>query len=180
MVLYPSPAWRRVALEREGVAALFRAHVLPLSLLAPLASMFGMALIARQEMTGVPLLSGSEVLRAGMTTALFSALMPFPLALIIRLLAPLFSLRGDFAAAFRVAAYSLTPLWLAGVLLLAPSLVTAAAAALLHFLYLMTRGLEIVLGAETETSAEYTALVSMGISVFLMPVGWLAAYVGLM
>ena len=44
------------------------------------------------------------------------------LGLIIDLLAPLFGGRRDFENAFKLAVYSFTPLWLAGIFLLLPGL----------------------------------------------------------
>ena len=180
IVFIPSPAWRRVALEREGVATLFVGYVLPLSMIPALAWSFGLAFVARPGMTSIPLLTAAEVLRVGLVTALFSSLTPFWLAGLIRLLAPLFARPGDFAAAYRVAAHVLTPLWLMGILLAAPTLLVAVGLALVHSLYLMAKGIEIVLGAEHGESAEFTAIAVMGLNVVLMPLGWLAAWAGLL
>lgn len=57
IVFIPSPAWRRVALEREGVATLFVGYVLPLSMIPALAWSFGLAFVARPGVTSIPLLT---------------------------------------------------------------------------------------------------------------------------
>ncbi len=44
------------------------------------------------------------------------------LGLVINLLAPLFGGRRDFDSAFKLAVYSFTPVWLAGIFLLLPGL----------------------------------------------------------
>ena len=46
----------------------------------------------------------------------------FVLALVINLLAPAFGGRRDFDSAFKLAVYSFTPVWLAGIFLLLPGL----------------------------------------------------------
>ena len=44
------------------------------------------------------------------------------LGFLIDLLAPMFGARRDFGSAFKLAVYSYTPVWLAGIFLLAPGL----------------------------------------------------------
>jgi hypothetical protein len=69
-------------------------------------------------------------LRADLFDGLFGAIFSYAtscvivllLGLIIDLLAPLFGGRRDFEEAFKLAVYSFTPLWLAGIFLLLPGL----------------------------------------------------------
>lgn len=179
IIFYPAPGWHRVRLAREAVGPLFLFYVLPLGAISPVASVLGNLFMIRPDMAAVPQLSTEAALRAGVTTALLSWGAPFLVAVVIRLVAPLYELRTGFAAAFRVAAYALTPLWLSAVVLLAPVLVLVTTIVLLHSLYLLTVGLEVVLEVPSKTSAEYTALVVMVSSVLLLPVGWVAAWSGL-
>ena len=69
-------------------------------------------------------------LRAPVLDGLFGAVFSYVmtcaavlvLALVINLLAPTFASRRGFDGAFKLAVYSYTPLWLAGIFLLAPGL----------------------------------------------------------
>jgi hypothetical protein len=180
IVFHPDPAWRQVVRENEGVGPLFVQYVLPLSLLPALAWTIGRMLAQRPEVISSALLAGGDPLRSGLVTALFSCLTPFLIAGLIRVVMSLGARRADYRSAYRVAAYAMTPLWLVGALVVTPTLMVAAAAAILHSLYLMTRGLEIVLGVDESTSAEFTAIVVMATNLALLPVGWLAAWMDLL
>jgi hypothetical protein len=73
---------------------------------------------------------GTGLVRAslfdGCFGAIFSYVMAFPivliLALVIDLLAPVFGGRKEFDSALKLAVYSYTPVWLAGIFLLLPGL----------------------------------------------------------
>jgi len=73
---------------------------------------------------------GVGVVRAALFDGLFGAIFGYVLTcasvlllgLIIDLAAPLFGGRRDFDSAFKLAVYSFTPIWLAGIFLLLPGL----------------------------------------------------------
>ena len=94
-----------------------------LALIPALSSFVGATLI------GVVAPSGA-ILRTDLIGGLFGAIFSYAascaivllLGLIIDLLAPRFGGRRDFEDAFKLAVYSFTPLWLAGIFLLLPGL----------------------------------------------------------
>jgi hypothetical protein len=80
------------------------------------------------------------------------------LALIINLLAPLFGAQKDFDNAFKLAVYSYTPVWLAGICLLLPGLRFLI---LLSFYgaYVLLLGLPRLMKAPEQKSYLYTVVI---------------------
>jgi len=119
----PVAAWRDIEKDVGDPAYLLSRYVALLALIPALSSFVGATLI------GVLTPSGA-ILRANLIDGLFGAVFSYAascaivllLGLIIDLLAPLFGGRRDFEEAFKLAVYSFTPLWLAGIFLLLPGL----------------------------------------------------------
>jgi len=119
----PAAAWGAIEKDVGDPVYLLSRYVAVLALIPTLSSFVGAALI------GVVAPSGA-VMRADLIDALLGATFSYAasciiallLALIIDLLGPLFGGRRNFENAFKLAVYSLTPLWLAGIFLLLPGL----------------------------------------------------------
>jgi Yip1 domain len=115
--------WPRIEREADDPAYLLSRYVALLGLIPPLFGFVGACLIGAT----VP---GIGSTRASLIDGLFGAIFGYIatfaivllLGLIIDLSAPLFGGRKDFASAFKLAIYSYTPIWLAGVFLLLPGL----------------------------------------------------------
>ena len=119
----PAAAWRGIEKDVGDPAYLLSRYVAVLALIPALSSFVGATLV------GVVTPSGA-ILRANLIDGLFGAVFSYAascaivllLGLIIDFLAPLFGGRRDFEEAFKLAVYSFTPLWLAGIFLLLPGL----------------------------------------------------------
>jgi hypothetical protein len=119
----PAAAWRGIEKDLGDPAYLLSRYVAVLALIPALSGFIGATLI------GVIAPSGA-ILRADLIDGLLGAIFSYAascvivllLGLIIDLLAPLFGGRRDFEDAFKLAVYSFTPLWLAGLFLLLPGL----------------------------------------------------------
>ena len=119
----PAAAWRGIEKDVGDPAYLLSRYAAVLALIPALSSFVGATLV------GVVTPSGA-ILRANLIDGLFGAVFSYAascaivllLGLIIDLLAPLFGGRRDFEEAFKLAVYSFTPLWLAGIFLLLPGL----------------------------------------------------------
>lgn len=115
ILLTPHAEWPVIAQEKGAGAALFLRYVAILALVPALARFIGAALIGWYA----PILSSL----AGALVAYVSGFaVVYVLALIIDALAPQFGGRKDLAGALRLAVYSYTPVWLAGIFLLVPGL----------------------------------------------------------
>jgi hypothetical protein len=118
----PAAVWRGSEKDIGDPAYLLSRYVAVLALIPALSSFIGATLIG--------VVTPSGVLRADLIDGLFGAIFSYAascaivllLGLIIDLLAPLFGGRRGFEDAFKLAVYSFTPLWLAGIFLLLPGL----------------------------------------------------------
>jgi hypothetical protein len=123
MLLDPFAEWALIERESGDPAFLLTRYVVLLALIPALSSFVGACLI------GV-VVPGSGTARAPIFDGLFGAVfgyvmactMVLLLALIIDVAAPFFGGRKDFDSAFKLAVYSFTPVWLAGIFLLLPGL----------------------------------------------------------
>jgi hypothetical protein len=119
----PAVAWRGIEKDIGDPAYLLSRYVAVLALIPALSSFIGAVLI------GVIATSGA-VIRADLIDGLLGAIFSYAascaivllLGLIINLLAALFGGRRNFENAFKLAVYSLTPLWVAGIFLPLPGL----------------------------------------------------------
>lgn len=123
MLADPAAAWRGIEKDVGDPAYLLSRYVAVLALIPALSGFVGATLI------GVVAPSGA-VIRADLVKGLLGALFSYAasctiallLGLIINVLAPPFGGRRNFENAFKLAVYSLTPVWLAGIFLLLPGL----------------------------------------------------------
>ena len=119
----PAAAWPGIEKDAGDPAYLLSRYVAVLALIPALSSFVGATLIGVVSPSGV-------ILRADLIDGLFGAIFSYAascaivlmLGLIIDLVAPLFGGRSNFEDAFKLAVYSFTPLWLAGIFLLLPGL----------------------------------------------------------
>ena len=119
----PVVAWAVIEKDVGDPVYVLSRYVALLALIPALASFVGATLI------GV-IAPGGGIIRAGLVDGLFGAIFSYAmscamvliLGLIIDLLAPTFGGRRDFEDAFKLAVYSCTPLWLAGIFLILPGL----------------------------------------------------------
>src|SRR6266487_1459218 len=140
--LTPDTEWQVIAGESSPPAALISEYVVPLAAIGAVAGLIGGTLIGRS----VPFLGTYRVgLIAGIGGAVFTFVMAivgvFVLSLIINALAPTFGAEKNSAQALKVAVYSYTPAWIAGVLQVVPLLGILAIFAALYGLYLLYLGL---------------------------------------
>jgi hypothetical protein len=83
------------------------------------------------------------------------------LGLMIDLLAPVFGGRRDFGCAFKLAVYSYTPVWLAGIFLLAPGLRFLTLTAV-YGAYIVWRGLPLLMKSPPANVPAYSAVIVGG------------------
>ena len=123
MLLNPTAEWPAIERESGDPAYLLSRYVAVLALVPAVCGFIGASAV------GV-IVPGTGLVRAslfdGCFGAIFSYVMAFAivliLALVIDLLAPVFGGRKEFDSALKLAVYSYTPVWLAGIFLLLPGL----------------------------------------------------------
>ncbi len=161
MIVTPATEWSVVAAESTPQATLITGYVLPLAGAAALAGFIGQAFV------GVSF--GFGTYRYPITTALMGAILGvimavvvvFIVATIVDALAPTFGTQKNSAQAFKLAVFSFTPAWIAGLLQILPMLAVIGILAGLYGLYLLYLGLPRVMGTPPDKAVPYTLVVAV-------------------
>jgi hypothetical protein len=119
----PSVEWPKIETESGDAVYLLTGYVGVLALIPAVFGFIGVCVV------GVTM-PGGGVVRAPIIDGLFGAVFGYVmtcatvliLGFLIDLCAPIFDGRRNFDKAFKLAVYSFTPVWLAGIFLLAPGL----------------------------------------------------------
>lgn len=145
IMLTPRAEWPAVASESNETIAL--RYIAMLAVIPSLARLVGGWLIGGYT-PFVPALVGAVVGYGLSFVAVYAV------ALAIDLLAPKFDAERGYSQAFRLAAYSFTPVWLAGIVLLVPG--TSFLVLLgLYGIYLLWTGLPVLMRAPAKTTMPY-------------------------
>lgn len=114
----PSKGWSQLMQSKPSIHQLYMLHVIPLSLIPPL-----MVYLAGSQYGGqvLPVLPASKLLLVGAIFFLFELVVVPAMAVLVRQLAEVAEIRPSYREAFILAAVAPTPLWLAPVFLLVPS-----------------------------------------------------------
>jgi hypothetical protein len=160
IVLQPKQEWEVIDLEPTSAGQLYSSYIVPLSAIPVVALLIGMSVIG----ISAPLVGRIRVpIGTGIGNAVVRYILGlvavYVLAVIIDALAPTFSGRKDQVQALKVAAYSYTAAWLAGILLIIPALAPITMLLSLYCLYLLYTGLPAVMHAPREKALGYTIVV---------------------
>ena len=158
ILLQPRPTWDEISVEPATVGGLYRGYVIPLALIPAVCSLIG-SVVFGFGFFGV-------TYRPPIIASVFEAVLHFGLgllgiylfALIIDALAPNFGGTKDPIQAFKVAAYSWTAAWVAGVFGLIPALAILGLFGLYSF-YLLYLGLPKLMKVSEDKAMGYTVLV---------------------
>ena len=171
ILVQPRQEWEVIARERASVAELYQSYVIPLAAIGPVASIIGLSVIGFSlptvGRTRVPL--GSSIMQA-IVTYILSLAAIYLLALIIDALAPTFSGQKNQLQALKLAAYSSTPAWLAGIFGLIPALGFLAILGL-YSLYLLYLGVPVVMNVPQPRVMGYTVSVIIAALVIFIAFG---------
>ena len=175
ILLTPNTEWPVIAEEPSSTGSLLTGYVMPLAAIGAIAGFIGGSLVG----TTIPFVGTYRApIVAGLTAAIFAFVMAIVgvliLAFIIDALAPTFGAQKNRSQALKVAVYSYTPAWIAGVLNILPALGVLGILAGLYGIYLLYLGLPPLMKAPQDKAAGYTAVVvvcAIVLSVVMMMVG---------
>ena len=136
IILTPKIEWAVIAGEEANISQLLTGYVLPLALIPTIASLLGFGFIGHGF--GASLRWGIAMAMIQFVSAFLSVCIT---AYVADFLAPNFGSVKNLGRAMQLVAYSYTPSWVAGVLLLFPMLGILAVVAALYGLYLLYLGL---------------------------------------
>lgn len=158
--LTPNTEWPVIAAEATSPGTLVSGYVAPLAAIGAIAGFIGGSFIG----SSLPYLGTYRVpMMSGLVVALFMFCMAivgvFVLSLVINALAPTFGGEQNSTQALKVAVYSYTPAWIAGVLQIVPLLAVFAIFAAFYGLYLLYLGLPRLMKCPEDKAVAYTAVV---------------------
>lgn len=151
----PKGEWDQIRAEETTVPNILIGYVAPLAAIPPVCDLIGSTLFNGMLQVG----AGDALIRAVVTWFVSVALVCF-LGILINAIAENFDAERNDLSAQKVAAYSLTPSFLSGVFSLWPPLWWLSLFALAAMVFLMYRGLPILMKAPAERSLAYAATVT--------------------
>jgi hypothetical protein len=177
ILLTPRTEWEVIDAEPTTVADLYKGYIIPLAAIGPVAQAIGSAAFGYT----IPFV-GSY--RTPIVSAIMGALVSFVLtlaglyvlALVIDALAPTFNGTKNQIQSLKVAAYSSTASWVAGIFALIPGLRWLMLLGV-YSLYLLYLGLPVLTKSPKEKALGYTVVVVIAAAVLFMVIGMVAGMV---
>jgi Yip1 domain len=180
--LTPNTEWPVIAGETATAGGLITGYVAPLAAIGAVAGFIGGSLVGRS----LPFIGSYRVpIVAGLGAAVFTFVMAIVgilvLSFVINALAPTFGGEKNSSQAMKVAVYSYTPAWVAGILRIVPTLGVLGVLAGLYGLYLLYLGLPRLMKCRQDKAIGYTVVVvvcAIVLSVVITAVGALVVGAG--
>jgi len=159
IITKPADVWKKIKGEKATVPGLFTNYAIFLAAIPAVAGLIGWMLIGRSFMGITVRIPVGRSLIWAILMYLFSLVGVYILALIIDFLAPNFGAKKDLTDSTKIAVYSSTPSWVAGVFYLIPALGILAMIAGFYALYHLYLGIKEVKAPKGEKATPYFAVV---------------------
>lgn len=178
LIVTPREEWQVIDGEQTAAVDLYRSYIAPLAAIGPIAMAIREIVFGISAPLGVIItVHPASAIVSAVTGYLFALISVYVFAVIIDNLAPYFGGTRSMSQALKVAAYSGTAVWLAGVFTMVPQLSFLGLLGL-YSLYLLYVGLPMLMKAPSEQALGYT-LVSIGVAIVLSVItGFLVGVVG--
>jgi hypothetical protein len=174
ILLTPRQEWAVIDAEPTVPLELYKQYIMPLAAIGPVAGFLGSTIFGyRVPGVGTFRAPIGQAFASMVVTYLLTLGAVYVLALIIDALAPNFAGAKNQLQALKLAAYSSTASWVAGVFSLIPGLRWLGFAGL-YSLYLMYLGLPVLMKAPEEKALAYTILVILAALVLWLVIGLVA------
>ena len=136
ILLTPKTEWETVAAEEPNIQQILLGYVLPLALIPTIATIIGWGVIGMFGFT-----SFTYGIAMGLVQIINAFLSVLIAGFVIDALAPSFGSQKNMGRAVQLVAYSMTPIWIAGILNILPTIGWLAGLIGLYGLFLMYLGL---------------------------------------
>ena len=136
IIVTPKTEWDAVSAEEPNIQQILLGYVLPLALIPTIAVIIGWGMIGIFGFT-----SFTYGIAMGLVQLINAFLSVLVTGFVIDLLAPSFGSQKNMGRAVQLVAYSMTPVWIAGILNILPTIGWLAGLIGLYGLYLMYLGL---------------------------------------
>lgn len=158
ILMSPKTEWPRIDAEPSTIASIYTGYVMILAAIGPIALLIGQQVFGYSGfgITYKPSIGYS--IGTAVITYVMSLVGIYVIAFIINALAPTFGGQQDQVKAFKVAAYSWTAAWVAGIFQIFPPL-TILMLVGLYSLYLLYLGLPVLMKVTQDKAVGYTVVV---------------------
>ena len=171
ILLTPKTEWPVIDAEPTTVADLYKGYIMPLAAIGPIAQAVGWTVFGlRVPFLGTYRMPIGTALVSALVTYLLTLVAVYVLAIIIDKLAPTFNGTPSQIQALKVAAYSSTASWVAGIFQLIPALSMLSILGV-YSLYLLYLGLPVLMKTPPEKALSYTVVVILAAIVLFMVIG---------
>ena len=155
VILNPKNEWNTIQQEQQGNTELLMSYLIPLVLIPVIASFIGYGLIGRKFAFVGHVGSVTLGIRYAIMMLLNILVGIYLTAFVIDLLATSFGATKNFNNALRLVAYSYTPMMVAGIFYIFPSLSVLAMLASLYGLYILYLGIKPMMKAPDDKVTVY-------------------------
>jgi hypothetical protein len=170
--LTPNTEWAVIANEADSTGSLIAGYVAPLAAVSAVAGFIGVSFVGTSTFfAGTFRMSLFAGLALAVWTFIGAIIGVVLVGFIINALAPTFGGEQNSAHAMKVAVYSFTPAWVAGVLRVIPALGVLAILGAFYGFYLLYLGLPALMKAPKEKAAGYTVVTIVAAVVVYIVVG---------
>jgi hypothetical protein len=170
IIMRPNAEWPVIEAEPSTIRDIYMSYVVILAAIPPIAGAIGQLVFGFRFFGIVYRPSPVHVISQAIIQYLLSLAMVYVLALIIEALAPSFGGTKDRLAAFKVAAYSWTAAWLAGIFGIIPQLAILGIVGL-YSLYLLYTGLPVLMKVPADKAVVYALAVIVAAIVLFFIIG---------
>jgi len=163
LLLTPNQEWTTIAGEFATAGPIYGRFLVPLVAIGPGAAMIGtLAFGVRSTLgAGTYPMPALDAITDGVLQYLLGLVGVYALALVIDMLAPMFSAQRNPVQALKVAAYASTPYWLGGIFAIIPKLSPLGLLMGLYSFRLLALGLPTVMKAPRDRTGAYTLTVAI-------------------
>ncbi|MEO8090402.1 MAG: Yip1 family protein [Gemmatimonadales bacterium] len=171
ILLSPRTEWEVIDTEPTTPAQLYAGYIAPLAAIAPIAQLIGYSVFGiNVPFVGTYRVPLGSAITSTIVTYVMALAMPYLLALIIDALAPSFNGQRSQIQALKVAAYSSTASWVAGIFALIPGLRWLMILGV-YSLFLLYLGLPVLMKSPKEKAIGYTVVVILAAIVLSILIG---------
>lgn len=173
LLFKPTESFDRIADENDSVPPIFTGYVAPLAAIGPVCRIIGASIVGLGPFGAGVRVPWVWSILAAVTEYILNLGVVFLLGFAIFTLAPRFGGRRDVLGAFKLAAYALTPVYLAGVFNLVPAVGFLVWVGL-YGVYLIYAGLPWLMKNQSKQSPLYTAAITLCALFMLVIIGAVA------
>ncbi len=177
IIFSPKSEWQAIKAEQTAVKDIIFNYVAILAALPPAASIIGMVIVGYSFMGSTMRYPLSYSIVWAVIAYIMSIVGVIIAGAVINALAPTFASRNDSVRAVKVAAYSLTPAWIAGILKVVPMLGMLELLASLYGIYLLYAGLKPLMETPEDKAVGYTVTSIIAVIVVVILINALVAAV---